>query len=233
MLPTIVYAHLKCHAFCGRRVTGKWTASSHETQFVQVCWNSDIMWLCWTMNFHIGKFIVLPSHHLIQLVLPPSTNSIFPQMKNGVPPGMENSIPHPASMNGVLPPVKNGVPHPSSTNGSLPLLKNASLPLGTAPSLDDEHHLPSQRTVPHPTLMNGILPHWKNGVPHPSLVKGSLECPPPSRQMASSLSWRTASSLPCQQTTPSNGSLVMNGDMECNHTLLKMRIFSIFTNKSL
>ena len=34
---------------------------SNWTQFVEVHWNSDIMWQCWISNFPRRKFVVLPS----------------------------------------------------------------------------------------------------------------------------------------------------------------------------
>ena len=34
---------------------------SNWTQFVEVRWNSDIMWQCWILNFPRRKFVVLPS----------------------------------------------------------------------------------------------------------------------------------------------------------------------------
>ena len=166
---------LKCQAFCERAVTGKWTTSRCETKFIEVHWNSNIMWLCWILNFPTRKLIVLPS-------FPPtfqSTNGVLPPaLKNGTLPWrmvsslnewlLEKWLPLtlvdeqlPPSMNIILPPLMNGIHPPSWTNGIPLSMDSTSIPCWwTASSL--------------PWRMVFSLPCW---------------------HMVSSLPWRMAPSL--------------------------------------
>ena len=72
-------------------VTGLWTTSNHESQFMQVCSNSDIIWSCWILNFPMQKSIVLPSHHIDKQPLllmnnlpPPTMDGLLPPSMNGI-----------------------------------------------------------------------------------------------------------------------------------------------------
>ena len=108
---------LKWHAFCERAVTGQWTTSSCETKFIQVRWNSDIMWSCWILNFptreiHCSSF--LPTNSSVDNRCPPSLNEPHPGI---LPPSMSRILP--LSMSRIFPPSMNRI-LPRWTASSLP-----------------------------------------------------------------------------------------------------------------
>ena len=194
---------LKWHAFCERAVTGQWTTSSCETKFIEVRWNSDIMWLCWfpssfppTLQLTIG---VLPPS--MNRILPPSMNRILPQWTassstNGILPPLMDAL-FTLFWNGILPPsLTNGVLPPSSTYSFLPCRTVSSLPWQTAP-------LPQQTTsfllcwrmvslawrtvlsLPHCWTMSSLCRRMT-----PSVLENDSLLPPPS--LKGILCWRTA-----------------------------------------
>jgi len=89
VLPTIVYAHFECHAFCKRTATDE---LSHEPQFIWVHWNSDIMWSCWISNLPTQEFNVLPSHP-IDATNGTSLDEQPPPLNKQPPPSLDRQSP--------------------------------------------------------------------------------------------------------------------------------------------